>query len=105
MLDEIFLWALDAFSPNRPRAASPVKGTTSEATIYRSRAAYGLNGHRANFVIALCVASCEYALRKSRRFTALFSWTSAPDVSYAKFEIDAEKSAHTPSNSIWRVVS
>ena len=37
MLDEIFLWALDACSPNRPRAASPLKGTTSEATIYRGR--------------------------------------------------------------------
>ena len=36
---------------------------------------YGLNGHRAFFVIALSVAICEHGTLESRRFTALFSWT------------------------------
>jgi hypothetical protein len=37
MLDEISFWELEAFSPNLPRAESPLKGTASETTIYRGR--------------------------------------------------------------------
>jgi hypothetical protein len=37
-----------------------------------------LNGHRAHFVIALSLGAYEHAILKSRSFTALFSWTSAP---------------------------
>jgi hypothetical protein len=43
----------------------------------RKSAVYGLNGHRANFVIALSLGAYEHAIWKSRSFTALFSWTSA----------------------------
>ena len=38
---------------------------------------YGLNGRRANSVIALSLGDYEHAIWKSRSFTAFFSWTSA----------------------------
>ena len=41
---------------------------------------YGLNGHRAYFVMALSLVTYEHAISKSRRFTALFSWTPGPKV-------------------------
>src|SRR6516225_10494701 len=65
----------------------------------RKSTVYGLNGHRAHCVIFLSVVTYEHTLQKSRRFTALFSWTLFPEASYPSFEIDAEKSAHTPHNS------
>ena len=47
---------------------------------WRKSAVNGLNGRRAFFVIALSVATCERGTLKSRRFTALFSWTPSPEV-------------------------
>jgi hypothetical protein len=42
---------------------------------------YGLNGQRSYCVIALSLATYGHAIWKSRSFTALFSWTRAPEVS------------------------
>jgi hypothetical protein len=41
--------------------------------VQRKSTVYGLNGHRANFVIALSLGAYEHAIQKSRSFTALFS--------------------------------
>src|SRR5271157_4763067 len=72
----------------------------SEATVGLSckSAVCGLNGHRSNFVKALSLGAYEHAIWKSRSFTALFSWTLALRFIKPRFEIDAEKSAHTPLN-------
>jgi hypothetical protein len=40
--------------------------------LQRKSAVYGLNGHRAYCVIALFIATYEYAISKSRSFTAPF---------------------------------
>src|SRR5208282_4398725 len=66
--------------------------------LQRKSAVCGLNGRGSNFVIALSLGAYEHAIWKSRSFTALFSWTSALRFIKPRFEIDAEKSAHTPLN-------
>ena len=68
--------------PWQEKIVTGVAGFTFEARAasWRQNAAYGLNGHRADFVIALSVITCKRAVLKSRRFTALFSCTPGPDV-------------------------
>jgi hypothetical protein len=41
--------------------------------LMRKSAVYGLNGHRAHFVIALSLGTYGHGIQKSRTFTALFS--------------------------------
>jgi hypothetical protein len=47
--------------------------TQTTVVFRRKSAVYGLNGHRADFVIALSLGAYEHAIYKSRSFTALFS--------------------------------
>jgi hypothetical protein len=58
------------------RTSIPASAYDKEGSVLA--AAYGLNGQRANLVIALFIVTYGDTILKSRSFTALFSRTRAP---------------------------
>jgi len=60
----------EIFEVSTPAASDvvlrPMVGSKRKSTVY------GLNGHRAYFLIHLSVGTCGHVIWKSRRFTALF---------------------------------